>query len=51
MIFAPYPDEAIFCYLGVLAITNYRLAYELHALSVPLIPRIITEHAHSLAGA
>jgi len=43
-------DEAIFCYPGVLAVTNYRLAHELHALSVPLIPRIITEHAHSITG-
>lgn len=47
---ATCPDEAIFCYPGVLAITNYRLAHELHALGVPLIPRIITEHAHSITG-
>ncbi len=44
------PDEAIFCYPGVLAITNYRLAHELYRLGVPLIPRIITEHAHSITG-
>ena len=43
-------DEAIFCYPGVLAITSYRLAHELYVLGVPLIPRIITEHAHSLTG-
>jgi serine O-acetyltransferase len=43
-------DEAIFCYPGVLAITNYRVAHELHGLGVPLIPRIITEHAHSITG-
>jgi serine O-acetyltransferase len=47
---ATSPDEAIFCYPGVLAITNYRIAHELHALKVPLIPRIITEHAHSITG-
>jgi len=47
---ATCPDEAIFCYPGVLAITNYRLAHELHALEVPLIPRIVTEHAHSITG-
>ena len=47
---ATCPDEAIFCYPGVLAITNYRLAHELHTLGVPLIPRIITEHAHSITG-
>jgi serine O-acetyltransferase len=42
--------ETIFCYPGILAITSYRLAHELHILRVPLIPRIITEHAHSLTG-
>jgi serine O-acetyltransferase len=44
------PDETVFCYPGVLAITNYRLAHELHLLGVPVIPRMITEHAHSLTG-
>jgi serine O-acetyltransferase len=44
------PDEAIFCYPGMLAITNQRLAHELHLLKVPLIPRIITEYAHSITG-
>ena len=43
-------DEAIFCYPGILAVTYYRLAHELHALGVPLIPRIMTEHAHSQTG-
>jgi len=47
---ATSPDETIFCYPGILAITNYRLAHELHLLGVPLIPRIITEHAHSITG-
>ncbi len=47
---AASPDETIFCYPGVRAITDYRLAHELHALGVPLIPRIITEHAHSITG-
>ncbi len=47
---ATSPDEAIFCYPGVQAITNHRLAHELHALGVPLIPRIIAEHAHSVTG-
>ncbi len=42
--------EAIFCYPGLQAITNYRLAHELYLLEVPLIPRIITEHAHSITG-
>jgi len=43
-------DEAIFCYPGILALTNHRLAHELHRLAVPLIPRIINEHAHSITG-
>ena len=43
-------DEAIFCYPGLLAITSQRLAHELFQLGVPLIPRMITEHAHSLTG-
>jgi serine O-acetyltransferase len=43
-------DEAIFAYPGILAITNYRLAHELYHLEVPLIPRIVTEHAHSQTG-
>lgn len=47
---ATSPDEAIFCYPGILAVTFQRLAHELHVLGVPLIPRIITEHAHSLTG-
>ena len=44
------PDEAIFCYPGVIAITNYRLANKLHTLGVPLLPRMITESAHSDTG-
>jgi serine O-acetyltransferase len=43
-------DEAIFAYPGMFAVTNQRLAHELHVLDVPLIPRIITEHAHTLTG-
>jgi len=43
-------DEIIFSYPGVYAITVYRLAHELHALGVPLIPRIMTEHAHARTG-
>ncbi len=43
-------DEAIFAYPGVFAVTNQRTAHELHVLGVPLIPRIITEHAHTITG-
>ena len=42
--------EAIFCYPSITAITNYRIAHELNLLDVPLIPRIITEMAHSSTG-
>lgn len=43
-------DEIIFCYPGLEAITIYRLAHELHRLGVPLIPRMLTEWAHSRTG-
>jgi len=42
--------ETIFCYPGVWAITNHRLAHELYCQGVPLIPRIISEHAHGVTG-
>ncbi len=47
---ASSPDEVIFCYPGLLAITNYRLAHELHLMEVPLISRMITEYANSITG-
>ncbi len=43
-------DEIIFCYPGMLAISVYRIAHELYLLRVPLIPRIISEYAHSITG-
>ena len=43
-------DEIIFSYPGIRAITIYRVAHELHHLNVPLIPRIMTEYAHSRTG-
>jgi serine O-acetyltransferase len=43
-------DETIFSYPGLLAITVQRLAHEFYKLDVPLLPRIMTEHAHSLTG-
>lgn len=43
-------DEIIFCYPGVFAISIHRLAHELYKLSVPLIPRIMSEYAHNLTG-
>ncbi|RJE48214.1 MULTISPECIES: serine O-acetyltransferase EpsC [unclassified Dehalobacter] len=40
----------IFAYPGLLAVSIYRLAHELYLLSVPLIPRIMTEFAHNETG-
>ncbi|HEY6913098.1 MAG TPA: serine acetyltransferase [Paludibacter sp.] len=42
--------EVIFCYPSIRAISNYRIANALLKLNVPLIPRIITEMAHSETG-
>ena len=42
--------EIIFSYPGLFAITVYRLAHELYLLKVPMIPRIMTEYAHSVTG-
>lgn len=43
-------DEVVLSYPGVYATTVYRLAHELFLLKVPMIPRIMTEHAHSVTG-
>jgi serine O-acetyltransferase len=43
-------DEIIFSYPGIRAITIYRIAHELYHLNVPLMPRIMTEYAHSHTG-
>ncbi len=42
--------EVIRAYPGFYAITFYRLAHVLHQLAVPLLPRILTEYAHSKTG-
>lgn len=42
--------EVISCYPAIKALTCYRVAHELFRLGVPLIPRIITEIAHSETG-
>ena len=47
---APNYGEVIFCYPVVNAMTHYRIAHRLHELKVPVIPRIITEQAHSKTG-
>ncbi len=43
-------SETIFCYPSIKAMTNFRIAHELHLLGVEIIPRIITEMAHSATG-
>ena len=43
-------EEVIFSYPAIEAITTYRIAHELCKERVPLIPRILTEHAHSRTG-
>lgn len=47
---ARHTDEVIFSYPCIIAIGTHRLAHELHRLDVPMIPRIMSEHAHSLTG-
>ncbi len=43
-------DEVVLCYPGLEAVTVYRLAHVLHQLGVPLVPRMMTEWAHSQTG-
>ena len=43
-------DEIIYSYPGLFAILVSRIAHQLHILGVPVIPRIMTEHAHSMTG-
>ncbi len=47
---APNYGEVIYCYPIVNTMTHYRLAHVLHLMQVPVIPRIITEQAHSRTG-
>lgn len=43
-------EEVILSYPCVLAITTYRIAHELYVRGIPLVPRIMSEHVHSLTG-
>lgn len=43
-------DEVILCYPTMKALSNYRVAHCLYQLGVPLVPRVITEMAHSETG-
>jgi serine O-acetyltransferase len=42
--------EVIFAYPSIRALTNHRIAHELYLLNVPIIPRLISEMAHSETG-
>ena len=43
-------EEVIFSYPSVEAITVHRIAHELYEASVPMLPRIMSEHAHAQSG-
>jgi len=43
-------DEVILAYPGMLAVTVHRVAHELNVMGVPLLPRIMSEWAHSRSG-
>lgn len=43
-------EEIIFAYPGLFAIFVYRIAHELYLRQVPMIPRMMTEYAHSRTG-
>ncbi len=47
---ATSPGETVFCYPSMLAMMHHRVAHELYKLKVPLIPRMISEMAHSRTG-
>jgi serine O-acetyltransferase len=43
-------EEVIFSYPSIEAITVHRIAHELHRARVPMLPRIMSEYAHSISG-
>ncbi len=45
-----FRDEVLICYPGLYAIAVYRLAHKLYQARVPLLPRMMTEHAHGKTG-
>jgi serine O-acetyltransferase len=42
--------EIVVAYPSTLAISTYRIAHELHVKGVPVLPRIMSEHAHDRTG-
>jgi serine O-acetyltransferase len=47
---ATFLDETLYCYPGILAIAQHRIAHQLHLLSIPLLPRIVSALAHAETG-
>ncbi len=43
-------SEIVLCYPSIMAMTHHRIAHSLHKLGVPVIPRVISEIAHSKSG-
>ena len=43
-------QEIVYCYPAVTAMLYYRTAHELHLLGIPILPRMLTEYAHSQTG-
>lgn len=43
-------EDVVFSYPGIFAISAYRIAHLLFELDVPMVPRILTEHAHTRTG-
>ncbi len=43
-------SEIVLCYPSIMAMTHHRVAHSLHKLGVPVIPRVISEIAHSKSG-
>jgi serine O-acetyltransferase len=47
---ATSPDEVLLAYPGFFAIAVFRIAHWLYQAQVPIVPRMLTEHAHQLTG-
>jgi serine O-acetyltransferase len=47
---AKCPEEVILCYPGYYAIAIYRLSHELYKMEIPILPRAISEYAHTKTG-
>ena len=47
---ARYIEEILLSYPSIEAVSTYRIAHELFTLGLPMVPRILTEHAHANTG-